>query len=135
MRRGSESKGKVSCIYLVSSRSNVRCREFKDGKKVPIDGNKIGATNNMANSIRRKDRDAEANTKRKVEIVAQKLELFDQENIPHKPLLLLEFGERRERAAEVIERKGWGTIRDKLVQAGVGENSLPLISPTGSPVI
>jgi hypothetical protein len=100
-----------------------------------VDGNKMGPTKNTGNSIRRRDRGAEANMKRKVEIVAQKLELFDQENIPHEPLPLLEFDERKERAAEMIERKGWSTIRDELVQAGVGENSLPMISPTGSPVI
>ncbi len=73
--------------------------------------------------------------KRKVEIVAQRLELFDQENNPHQPLPFLEFDERRERAAKVIERKGWDQVRDKLVQAGVGESSLPVVSPTRSPVI
>jgi hypothetical protein len=123
-------------LYLILFRSDTGHRELKAGKKVLFDShNKMGSTKNTANNIKRIDRGAEARMKRKVEIVAQRLELFDQENTLHKPLPYLEFDERRERAAKVIERKGWDQVRDKLVQAGVGERSLPMVSPTRSPVI
>jgi hypothetical protein len=136
VRRRRKGQGKVGCLYLILFRSDIRYRELKAGKKVLFDSDyKMGSTKNTANTIKRIDRGAEARMKRKVEIVAQRLELFDQENTLHKPLPLLEFDERRERAAKVIERKGWDQIRDKLVQAGVGESSLPMVSPSRSPVI
>lgn len=136
MRRRRKGEGQVGCLYLILFRSDIGRREFKAGKKVLVDShNKMGSTKNTANVVKKLDRGAETRMKRKVEIVAQRLELFDQENTPHKPLPLLEFDERRERAAKVIEKKGWDQVRDKLVQAGVGESSLPMVSPTGSPVL
>jgi hypothetical protein len=65
-------------LYLILFRSDIGHREVNAGKKVLFDSDyKTGSTKNTANTIKRIDRGAEARVKRKVEIVAQRLELFD----------------------------------------------------------
>ena len=80
---------------------------YKDGKKVPAESNlEIGTTKNTANSIKKKDRNAELKRKKQLDIVVQKLGYFDQENNPDDLLPLMAYGQRREKAEEKIRKEG-----------------------------
>lgn len=122
-----------SVAILLASSSNIGSRELKGDKNVGVESDKMTSAENSADEIKRKDHGADARKKLRVDIVAQKLELFDKENTQQDALPLQPFEKRRRRAAEVIEKRGWEDIRGKLIEHGVGERSLPTVSPTGSP--
>jgi hypothetical protein len=121
----------VACPF--QSLSNNGCRESKNEAKVAPLSEKRISDKSGGQSTKRRDHSAEERQKQRRDIVAQNLEIFEQENMPHDTVSSLQFDKRRERAAEIIEKNGWEHIREKLIEHGVGEKSLPAVSSPGSP--
>jgi hypothetical protein len=72
-----------------------------------------------------------ARKEKRIQLVAQFLEDVDQENLPDDGMI--DFEDRLEMAAELIDERGWPQLRDNLAELGVAEESLPIVSPKVTP--
>jgi hypothetical protein len=117
--------------YITETRTEIINGKHKK-VEVKIPKNPVKKT--TANMISKEQKMKGLRRKQRIEILAQKLpDLNLDENPiqdePGKPLPLPGYDELKEIAANMVDNIGWKRLRPVLVDEGVSDASLPVISP------